>query len=297
MVATRSSDRKVRSPKKRNDVKVVVPRPTSPDIRRGHLLDTNDGQLDVSANLLQESMDPKVSAEGPMTAQNVALERSGTLEAEDLDSEREELAAANRRLDSPSSEDEDSDDNGPEEATTGAMQDRVGAATAQAVEAALKKEEAIRAKRKAHDEKMKAQVKRAKRDVKDEKHVENDEGEMSNDEGKKEDPTTASSPPFLPQELLDEEPTVRLPTPDFIPVSPKSSKKKVLLDRERPPRDIIRGNTRIRVLPQESSLLPPKSKSNGRQIREKWLMGQRGSNPSMWVPRSKPMSGFLRKAK
>lgn len=103
-------------------------------------------------------------------------------------------------------------------------------------------------------------------------------------------------PDLLPEELLAMEPVARPPTP------PLSIEKKIVVKKTQMPasepkplRDIRRGGKVIRILQVETGALPPKSSAASKAIREKWLMGQRGSLGGVGVPRRKMGLGFIRK--
>ena len=199
-------------------------------------------------------------------------------------------------------EDVDSDDEAPEEAVTAAGQDKIGAAAAKAAELAMKEETARKARRKEHDGRMRAQAKGAKNA--------SSKKRLAFDQGIADEATEARSsilrtekhrktilPALLPEEVLNAEPANRLPTPPRSSNKPQVKVKRMLLlnGQDKPPKDLVLGNTKIRILQQERTTLPPPSSTKGRGIREKWLLGQRGDKPAMWVPRQKPSSGFVRK--
>ena len=197
----------------------------------------------------------------------------------------------------------DSDDEAPEEAATAAGNDRIGAAAAKAAETAMKEQAAQKAKRREHDERMRTQAKGAKKTNSKRIAIVDDgasddvaEDKSSVPEREKDEKTPL--PAFLPEEILTAQPAIRPPTPSKPPIKPQiNTKQNLLLDRQdKLPRDLVRGNTKIRILQSQQTMLPPKASAKGRDIREKWLLGQRGDRPGLWVPRQKPSCGFIRKA-
>lgn len=106
----------------------------------------------------------------------------------------------------------------------------------------------------------------------------------------------APLPAFLPDEILAAEPVTRLPTP------PLSAKKVPMNKRtkfpnvdSKPPKDLTVGKTKVRVLQDISTALPPKASVTGKALRESWLMGRRGLKGNLMVPRRKPSGDFVRK--
>lgn len=111
-----------------------------------------------------------------------------------------------------------------------------------------------------------------------------------------------SLPALLPDEILNSEPAARLPTPvsDNDKSKPRISQKRKFLDEEqKPPKDVRRGGTTIRVLDGSSgktnSLAPRVSKA-GKHVRENWLSGNRsGANTGGLRRTSGAAKGFVRK--
>ena len=180
--------------------------------------------------------------------------------------------------------DDTSDDDVPEEATAAPGHDRVGAAYRQAAESKAREEEARKAKRREHQQRMESQTKRPTQS-------------HGKDNGKKAR-SKKPLPALLPDEILNAEPSAPLvPLPQSNATAPLKANKKLLLDKiEKPPKDLVRGKTRIRVSSDERAFLPPKSSGKAKELREKWLMGQRGSRPAMWVSRQTPSKSFVRRS-
>lgn len=111
-----------------------------------------------------------------------------------------------------------------------------------------------------------------------------------------------SLPALLPDEILNAEPTVRLPTPvsENDKSKPRISNKRKFLDEEqKPPKDMRRGGTTIRVLDGTSgktNSLAPRASKAGKHVRESWLSGSRkGANPSGLRKTTGASKGFVRR--
>ena len=180
--------------------------------------------------------------------------------------------------------DDTSDNDVPEEATAAASHDKVGAAFQQAAESKAREEEARKAKRREHQQRMESQAKRPR--------------QRQGKDGGKKARSKAPLPALLPDEILNAEPsapTVPLP-PLGVAAPPKANKKLLLNKMEKPPKDLVRGKTKIRVSADQRAILPPRSSGKGKELREKWLMGQRGSKPAMWVSRQTSSKSFVRRS-
>jgi len=115
------------------------------------------------------------------------------------------------------------------------------------------------------------------------------------DQSSKKQPEKDRLPLLLPDELLNAEPAVRPPTPPphVSQVRLDVSRKRKLLDIDsRPPKDVQRGELKIRVLSTDGGHLPPRPSKEGRMLRETWLTGQRG--PKGGIRRRKIGGGFVR---
>lgn len=125
--------------------------------------------------------------------------------------------------------------------------------------------------------------------------------QIIDDEGKipQKKPESNGNPPLpllLPMEILAAEPVVHAPTPPFSNSKLAISQKRKFLDPEpKPPKDIKRGNVRIRVLPDNRSNLPPESSQASKALRESWLTGRMGRKGVVQLPRRKPSGEFVRK--
>lgn len=191
-----------------------------------------------------------------------------------------------------------SDDEAPEEVAVSAKQDVVGAKATKTAKLAFEARARRAQQSKQHDARMKAQAEAAKQRRQDrETERATTKSPPNVDEGQ--DTESAHLPNLLPEAILNEEPAVRLPIrPPVANLEAEQARKLRLLNRlDEPAKDIIRGKTRIRVLPNNDSVLPPTSASKGKQLREQWLLGERGGKPSLWIPRRKRLNGFARTKK
>jgi U3 small nucleolar RNA-associated protein 16 len=159
-------------------------------------------------------------------------------------------------------------------------------------------EAARKIKRREHDSRLKLQAKSAKTHAKTQRrsNAEYTTIGAQETEGKAKSSAKASLPILLPEEILAAEPVVRPPTPPSSINETAIKKKQKFLDAEsRPPKDIKRGNVRIRVLQEERSILPPKASQTSKALRESWLAGRQGFKGNIVVPRRKLGGGFVRK--
>ena len=200
----------------------------------------------------------------------------------------------------------DSDSDAPEEAVVGAAQDRIGEAEAKVAKAHAKTQEQRRARRKEHNRRMtdqattstKSRLRSPLEDNGSQSSEATDDGLPFGNVGRQS--ANRTLPVLLPAELLSTEFTPQVPVVSTLQRlrDSKMDKQKLLLDRQnRPPKDRFHGNTRIRVLAEQPSSLPPKSESKGKTLRESWLLGQRGRNEKTWTPRVFDSVGFVRNPK
>ena len=109
-------------------------------------------------------------------------------------------------------------------------------------------------------------------------------------------PSKSQLPLLLPDEVLNAEPVVRPPTPP--PEKPIENtqlikKRQLLSSDSRPPKDIRRGSLTVRVINPGPGVMPPKVSKQSKNMREAWLMGQRG--PRGGIERRKQGGSFVRK--
>ena len=199
------------------------------------------------------------------------------------------------RIDESASVNEDSDDDAPEEAATSATQDVIAVKARKAAETESKAQAKKALKKKEHDARMRAQAEAVKQGKRQEsaRHL---AAEPSSGESLGEDNESAALPELLPEHILNERPgngmTVHQPHDET--TSKRARQLKLLTQQDGPPKDIVRGETRIRLLPDQTGILPPRSASKNKQLRERWLLGERGGDSSFWVRRQKPTKGFAR---
>ena len=237
----------------------------------------------------------------PVPSPNVAasLELEAHIQEERLSTNEEKISARDNAQD-----DKASDDEAPEEAITTAMQDKIGAAAAKAAELSMKEEAARKVRRREHNDRMRFQVQTTKRGIPEREpglhqsaadNIKEGTGHTLIGRDYKKQPL----PAILPDEILSIESSIQHPAPPPIISQPqKNTRRKFFVERQdRPPKDLVRGNTKVRIIEPERTGLPPKSSTKGKEIREKWLLGQRGDRPGLWVPRMKQSSSFVRKAK
>lgn len=220
------------------------------------------------ASLKQPTKDSRIESAGPISMENKLGAPAGGFDGvEEREMDGEDI----------------SDDDVPEEVTAAAGHDRVEAALQKAAERKAREEEARKAKRREHQQRMESQAKRPRQN-------------LGKDSGKKPG-SKAPLPAVLPDEILNAEPTApTAPLAQSRVIAPPKANKKLLLDKmEKAPKDLVRGQTIIRVSSDERAILPPKSSGKGKDLREKWLLGQRGTKPSMWVSRQTSSRGFVRR--
>ncbi|KAL9025159.1 MAG: hypothetical protein Q9196_005972 [Gyalolechia fulgens] len=209
------------------------------------------------------------------------------------------------------SEVEPSDDEAPEVVAQSKGLEKVrsaAAGTAKAIEAQRAGE---KQKRKERNELLERQAKATKKEA-EERKSKNIRPRMSTDDEKTDhsgpspaDPPAGfewsskdSLPQFLPDEILAAEPMLRLPTPSpesLVVQAPFNKKQKFLEEKSRQPKDVRRGNTRIRVLEERQATLAPKVSKSSRTIRESWLAGRSGAKGRVVMERRKMGGGFVRK--
>lgn len=184
---------------------------------------------------------------------------------------------------------ESSDDDALETVTAsaGQTQARLAAQEEAKATAALRKEKKL--KRQERDLRLKEQAKAAKKSSKAKTEPSTAwsklEATVTDVLDENDDPTPLPSPhssrkskpplpALLPDHILAEEPASR-PPPLPPPITKPLHKLKLLDLKEKPPRDVRKGNVKVRVLPDDKGVLPPKASTTGKALREAWLMGRR----------------------
>ncbi|KAL8727881.1 MAG: hypothetical protein Q9166_005758 [cf. Caloplaca sp. 2 TL-2023] len=211
-----------------------------------------------------------------------------------------------RETESVSSEDE-----APEVVTKAAGQQNARSAAAEATKAAEAQRAVAKQKRRDRDRLLKSQAQVPKK-VEERDDLKDDRLGMSTDDDEIHhkslpqldisDQRKISSkdllPALLPDDVLAAEPMVRMPTPSSqhdITKAMVNTKRRFFEQTSKPPKDIQRGNFKIRVLDDRKSVLPPKVSKNSQIIRESWLAGRLGSKGMVVMQRRKMGTGFVRR--
>ncbi|KAL8965051.1 MAG: hypothetical protein Q9183_004058 [Haloplaca sp. 2 TL-2023] len=206
---------------------------------------------------------------------------------------------------------ESSEDEAPEEVTKSTGLKTARAIAAEATKAAEAQQAVEKQRRRDRDRLLKSQSQVSKRQPQVIDAVDT-ESEISSDDDV---PDQVAPPPLddkdqmdwskqlplpelLPEEVLAAEPAVRLPTPplqkDLVKVA-ANKKRQFLEKKEKPIKDLKRGNVRIRVLDDRRSVLPPKVSKPSQIIRESWLNGRLGARGKPMFERRKVGGGFVRR--
>ncbi|KAL9603905.1 MAG: hypothetical protein Q9219_000843 [cf. Caloplaca sp. 3 TL-2023] len=202
-----------------------------------------------------------------------------------------------------------SDDEAPETVSQVTGLEKARSAAAEAAIAVNAQRAAEKEKRRERDKKMKSQAKGSKKAM-GQVHSKNIQPQTPELDQPATQRSSASDqlnnhkwtikdplPALLPDELLAIEPAARLPTPMSEPITTKPSvnqKRRFLEKKTKPPKDIQRGNTRIRVLEERRAVLPPKISKSSQSVRESWLAGRLGAKGKMVMDRRKMGGGFIR---
>ena len=101
-------------------------------------------------------------------------------------------------------------------------------------------------------------------------------------------------PALLPDDILAAKPVIRPPAPPPSAKIVPNQKRKLLDVESQSPKDIKRGNVKVRVLQDERASLPPKASQTSKALRESWLAGRRGAKGNIIVPRRRLGGGFVR---
>ncbi|KAI4093458.1 MAG: hypothetical protein LQ344_002871 [Seirophora lacunosa] len=209
------------------------------------------------------------------------------------------------------SEAESSSDESPEVVTKTSGLEKVRTAAAEATKAAEAQRAAGKQKRRERDRLLKLQAKNTKKqaeqmDAQESTPATPTRGDMedSSSPSPSDSPNgfTWSSrdalPTLLPDEILAAEPVIRFPTPSperVVAKAPINKRQRFLEETSKRPKDIQKGNVRIRVLEEQRSILPPKVSKMSQSIRESWLVGRPGAKGRATVERRKMGSGFVRR--
>ncbi|KAL2047247.1 hypothetical protein N7G274_001266 [Stereocaulon virgatum] len=192
----------------------------------------------------------------------------------------------------------ESEDEAPETVTASAGLEKARAKAFETAETIARFKADRKIKRREHDSRLKIQAKSARQHAKTQRgsNAEHTTIGAQETEGKAKSSAKASLPILLPEEILAAEPVVRPPMPPSSTDKTAMKRKQKFFDAEsRPPKDIKRGNVRIRVLQEERNILPPKASQTSKALRESWLAGRLGFKGNIVVPRKKLGGGFVRK--
>ncbi|KAL9001451.1 MAG: hypothetical protein Q9169_000026 [Polycauliona sp. 2 TL-2023] len=204
-----------------------------------------------------------------------------------------------------------SDDEAPEVVTKSSGQQEARSVAVEATKAIESQRAAEKQRRRDRDLQLKTQAKASKTEaaklqVNDERldtSSESDENDRTTSqhqphENQKRSTSKQRLPALLPEEILAAEPMARLPTPHprlDVVKAPANTKHRFLDQIWKPPKDIQKGNVRIRVLEDRRAILPPKVSKNSQMLRESWLAGRRGQKGKPVTERRKLGTGFIRK--
>ncbi|KAL8959137.1 MAG: hypothetical protein Q9193_003947 [Seirophora villosa] len=204
-----------------------------------------------------------------------------------------------------------SSDESPEVVTKSSGLEKARTAAAEATKAAEAQRAAGKQKRRGRDKLLKLQAKSTKKQTEQMDAQESTpavptrgEGEDSSSPSLSDSPngfrwsSRDALPTLLPDEILAEEPVIRFPTPSperVVAKAPINKRQRFLEETSKRPKDIKKGNVRIRVLEERRSILPPKVSKMSQSIRESWLVGRPGAKGRATVERRKMGSGFVRR--
>ncbi|KAL8999736.1 MAG: hypothetical protein Q9188_005818 [Gyalolechia gomerana] len=209
------------------------------------------------------------------------------------------------------SEAELSDEEAPDVVAQSTGLEKARSAAAEAAKAIEAQRAVEKQKRKERNEFLERQAKATKKEVEETKSMDVRPRTSTDDE--KTDPESPfprdraagfqwsskdALPELLPDEILATEPMAQFPAPSPEPLvvrAPINKKQKFLEERSRPPKDVRRGNVRIRVLEEKQATLAPKVSKASQMIRESWLAGRPGAKGRVMIERKKMGGGFVRK--
>ncbi|KAL8663358.1 MAG: hypothetical protein Q9168_008108 [Polycauliona sp. 1 TL-2023] len=204
-----------------------------------------------------------------------------------------------------------SDDEAPEVVTKSSGQQEARSIAAEASKAIEMQRAAEKQRRRVRDRLLKSQskiskIEAAKLEAEDERsdtspEFDEDNGNISQQPpipDQRKETSRQSLPALLPDEILAAEPTARMPTPpprlDVVKAT-VHTKHRFLDQISKPPKDIQKGNVRIRVLEDRRAILPPRVSKNSQKLRESWLAGRRGHKGKVVMERRKMGTGFVRR--
>ncbi|KAL8676860.1 MAG: hypothetical protein Q9186_006667 [Xanthomendoza sp. 1 TL-2023] len=207
-------------------------------------------------------------------------------------------------------ESDSSEDEAPEILTQASAQQKAHLTSAEAIKAADSQRAIEKQKRRNRDRLLKSQAKPTKQAERVDFGDKDLEAFMDDDNttrqsppsvtrGQPKRPSKDTLPVLLPDEILAAEPMVRLPTPPpsqrEVARATVNTKRRFLDQTSKPPKDIQKGNLRIRVLEDRRKVLPPKVSKSSQLIRESWLAGRLGHTGRVVMERRKMVSAFVRR--
>ncbi|KAL8807866.1 MAG: hypothetical protein Q9200_004506 [Gallowayella weberi] len=283
-----SHERKIKSPNKRNSLVNGAPLATiSPHDTPPRSIDDTTKSRHRRFQIDEAGSTPLISHANPPSAREFQMKR------------------AVRDTESDSSEEE-----APEILSAASAQQKAHLAAAEAIKAADSQRAIEKQKRRDRDRLLKSQAKPSKQaeraDFGDD-DLEMSSGDDKTDRrsplwatrGQRNRSSKDSLPVLLPDEILAAEPTVRPPTPPpphrEMPKARVNTKRRFLDQKSKPPKDIQKGDLRIRVLEDRRKILPPKVSKSSRIIRESWLAGRLGNKGRVVMERRKMGNGFVRR--
>ncbi|KAL8732703.1 MAG: hypothetical protein Q9181_003871 [Wetmoreana brouardii] len=285
-------------------------------IRKAKKSRQRDPRKDVSSLVDAQHRTLQVETEvEPSTSTHKRFERDG-IETVPLPTQADQPPP--EVLDAPRSSEDvgttPSDDEAPEVVTQSRGLENARSAAAEAANAAKAQRAAEKQKRRQRDRVLKVQAKPTKKQPKelDTIDVRPDMTLDDDDVPEQIPPPPLDSPDqmdwsakgilpeLLPEEILTAEPMPRLPTPipqlGMVKVT-ANRKRRFLEQTTKPPKDIRKGNVRIRVLEDTKPVLPPKVSKSSQMIRESWLAGRLGYKGKVMMERRKVGGGFVRNSR
>lgn len=259
---------------------------------------TNITDADPQAEVAPETLFPEPSA------MRDSIRESKVAVTEDTPPERPDERGTIQDSEADSSSDE-----APEVVTQSTGLEKARSAAAEATKAVEAQRAAGKQKRRERDTLLKLQAKATKTEA-EQTGTEDIRLEILEDDQAAAPPGTPAPkfkwsradplPALLPDEILATEPMPRLPTPSPEPPEPVLAKapinkrQRFLEETSKPPKDVRKGNVRIRVLEDRRAILPPKVSKQSQSIRESWLAGRSGAKGKAMMERRKMGGGFVR---
>ncbi|KAF2086411.1 hypothetical protein K490DRAFT_57714 [Saccharata proteae CBS 121410] len=252
---------------------------------------------------------PKAAAAMPVTAKSTHI-RFGSEDPPAVPEPAplaDEIPSSTADTEQQEVEDDESDDDAPEAVSANTARQQAEAAEAEAANAKEKEQAALKRKRQERDARLRDQAEASKRRKQQQPKDTPSTKTTERQQPAKPKYDLNTIPDLLPLDLLESAPSVRPPTPPPTVTTStqnqnqKKNKHLKFLDDVKPAKDVKRGPVTVRVLEQQNKLLPPKISKGSRDLREKWLMGERkgkGKGKMAGIgggERKKVGGGFLRR--